>query len=81
MINYFKQKDKQIHFAAGFVTATITAFFTNNIYLAVGAATFLGLFKDVVWDLWLKRGTFDYVDIIATILGSVPIIFYTCFIK
>ncbi len=33
-------------------------------------AVVAGLGKDVVWNRWLKRGTFEWLDIWATVLGG-----------
>lgn len=30
-----------------------------------------GFAKDVVWDLYLKKGTFELLDILATAVGAV----------
>jgi glycopeptide antibiotics resistance protein len=62
-------KDKLYHLIAGFVIALIFGLFNPiaGLVIAVGA----GIAKDVVWDLYLKRGTFEVLDIFATVIGAV----------
>lgn len=62
-------KDKLYHLVAGFAIALIFGLFNPiaGLIIAVGA----GLTKDVVWDLYLKRGTFEVLDIFATVIGAI----------
>lgn len=62
-------KDKLYHLIAGFVIALIFGLFNPilGLVIAVGA----GFAKDVVWDLYLKKGTFEVLDIFATAVGAV----------
>lgn len=62
-------KDKLYHLIAGFVIALIFGLFNPiaGLIIAVGA----GFAKDVVWDLYLKRGTFEVLDIFATVIGAI----------
>lgn len=39
---------------------------------AIGLALLAGVIKDVVWDLILKKGTFDPLDILWTAAGGIP---------
>ncbi len=57
-------KDKLYHLIAGFAIALIFGLFNPiaGLIIAVGA----GFTKDVVWDLFLKKGTFEVLDIFAT---------------
>ena len=62
-------KDKLYHLIAGFAIALIFGLFNPilGLVIAVGA----GFTKDVVWDLYLKRGTFEVLDIFATVIGAI----------
>ena len=62
-------KDKLYHLIAGFIIALIFGLFNPiaGLIIAVGA----GFTKDVVWDLYLKRGTFEVLDIFATVIGAI----------
>lgn len=62
-------KDKLYHLIAGFVISLIFGLFNPiaGLIIAVGA----GFTKDVVWDLYLKRGTFEVLDIFATVIGAI----------
>ena len=62
------KKDKLYHFIAGFIIALIFGLFNPiaGLIIAVGA----GFTKDVVWDKFLKKGTFEVLDIFFTGLVS-----------
>ncbi|MEA5046529.1 MAG: hypothetical protein VB075_18410 [Petrimonas sp.] len=62
-------KDKLYHLIAGFAIALIFGLFNPiaGLIIAVGA----GFTKDVVWDLLLKKGTFEVLDIFATAVGAI----------
>ncbi len=63
------KKDKLYHLIAGFIIALIFGLFNPiaGLIIAVGA----GFTKDVVWDLYLKKGTFEVMDIFATVIGAI----------
>ena len=63
------KKDKLYHFIAGFSHALIFGFI--NPVLGLGMAVLAGLFKDVIWDKFLKKGTFEVLDIFFTGVGGV----------
>ena len=62
-------KDKLYHLIAGFVIAL--GFGLINPFLGLAAGITAGLAKDIIWDLYLKRGTFEVLDILATIIGAI----------
>jgi hypothetical protein len=62
-------KDKLYHLIAGFVIAIIIGLFNPIIGLII--AVLAGIAKDVVYDLLLKKGTFELLDILATAVGAV----------
>lgn len=60
-------RDKQLHLLAGAIIA-LTAFILGwwAMVLVVGA----GVGKEVFYDRFLKLGTFDPIDALATIIGG-----------
>lgn len=63
------KKDKLYHLIAGFTIALIFGLF--NPILGLVIAVLAGIAKDVVYDLLLKKGTFELLDIGATAVGAV----------
>lgn len=62
-------KDKLYHLIAGFAIALIFGLF--NPILGLVVAVLAGIVKDVVWDLFLKKGKFEVLDIFATVIGAI----------
>jgi hypothetical protein len=62
------EKDKQLHLI---MSAFITFMCGVNISLLWGAiiGTSVGLFKEFVYDLWMKKGTFDKKDLLFNFIG------------
>lgn len=62
--------DGLLHYFACF---SITAIYANyvNVGLAFFAGIFIGFLKEIIWDGWLKKGTFELKDLICDIAGSV----------
>ena len=69
---FFKKigSDGLLHF---FVCFSITAILGNfvNIGLAAFAGIFIGFFKEIIWDAWLKKGSFQWKDLWCDIAGSI----------
>ncbi len=61
-------KDKLYHLIAGFAISLIFGLFNPILGLVIAVSA--GFTKDVVWDLYLKRGTFEVLDIFATAVGA-----------
>jgi hypothetical protein len=61
--------DKIYHLVAGFLIALV--FGLINPVFGLGMAVLAGLFKDVVWDKLLKKGTFEVLDIFFTGVGGI----------
>lgn len=61
--------DKIYHLVAGFLIALI--FGLINPVFGLGMAVLVGLLKDVIWDKFLKKGTFEVLDIFFTGVGGV----------
>ena len=64
-----KDIDKIYHLVAGFLIALI--FGLINPVFGLGMAVLAGILKDVVWDKFLKNGTFEVLDIFFTGVGGV----------
>ena len=63
-------KDKLLHFIAGtyiYLTASVLLTPMLSIVLVIIA----GFAKEFIWDRWLGKGTFEWMDIIYTITGGV----------
>jgi hypothetical protein len=63
------QTDKLKHLISGYLIALISLLFAPPL-LAFGLGCLAGLVKDVIWDLWLKKGCFEWADIIITCVGA-----------
>ena len=62
-------KDKLYHLIAGFVIAFV--FGLTSPFWGLVAGITAGLAKDIIWDLYLKKGTFEVLDIFVTVMGAI----------
>ena len=65
----FKKKDKKQHLLAGLALSLLAGL----LFCPIGglmAAVIVGLGKEVVWDGFLRRGTPEVMDFVATALGG-----------
>lgn len=62
-------KDKLYHLIAGFVIAFVFGLISPFWGLVAGITA--GLAKDIICDLYLKRGTFEVLDIFVTVIGVI----------
>ena len=62
--------DKILHFAVGALIGLGVTVILNPV-AGVCAALGAGCAKEWIWDGWLKRGTFDGLDALATTLGGI----------
>lgn len=69
IINYIGT-DGLLHILACYAIAV-----TCGIYLNAGLALFLAVFagvlKEVVWDGWMKKGSFELKDLLCDLIGAV----------
>ena len=73
------QADKKSHFlysmfGATFIGAIFSIWNSNHINsILLGALVMLaiGILKEVIWDKLMKKGAFEYGDLIADLLGCV----------
>jgi hypothetical protein len=70
--NFYKKyinTDGVLHFLVSFsITVSIGLFL--NVGLAYFIAVFIGFTKEIIWDSALKKGTFQWKDIIFDLLGG-----------
>lgn len=68
--------DKIAHFLAGFFIATVINVIPiyymrpDLIWIGYFVAMFVGLCKELAWDLWIKKTVFDWADFIVTCIGG-----------
>ena len=63
------EKDKLYHLIAGFVIAFVFGLVSPFWGLVAGITA--GLAKDIIWDLYLKKGMFEVLDIFVTVIGAI----------
>ena len=73
----FMRRDLVQHFIGGALIAAMVALaFSRDLDVLTSAlvgltvAVLVGVLKEAVWDNWLKKGTDDKYDVIATALGG-----------
>lgn len=59
--------DKWLHVLCGYIIALTIGIWLPWAGAAAGVVAALG--KEYVWDKWLQRGTFEWQDITATLVG------------
>jgi VanZ family protein len=69
MLKLIKQKDKQYHFAGSTILAIVFYMLTQSIIGAIVISLGIGAVKELYHDLYLNRGTPDWYDMLANILG------------
>jgi len=62
-------KDKLYHIIAGFGIALLIGLFNPIAGLII--ACLVGAAKEVIWDMAMKKGTFEMLDFLATALGAI----------
>lgn len=72
-LNKILRHDLLKHFFVGFFLFTVTGFvFSENI--AFFFVFLIGLGKEIIWDHYLKKGTFDVWDFVYTVLPATILI-------
>lgn len=69
IINYIGT-DGLLHILACYAIA-VTAGIYLNPGLALFVAVFCGVLKEVVWDGWMKKGSFELKDLLCDLMGAV----------
>ncbi len=64
------EKDKLLHFICGTYIYLIASVLLTPI-LSIGLVFIAGFAKEFIWDRWLGKGAFEWMDIIYTITGGV----------
>jgi len=62
-------RDKQMHFAAGLALSMLTGLLCTPTW-GLLTAVVVGALKEISWDRWLGRGTPEFLDFVATVLGG-----------
>ncbi len=65
-------KDKLLHFFWSMILIMPLIYFLGGIYGSIALAIIAGL-KELVWDIWLKRGNGEFLDFVY---GCLPIPIY-----
>lgn len=63
------KKDKVMHFLAG-IGITIMVGLVTSPLVGFAVAVVVGAAKELIWDLWLKKGTPEFLDFVATAVGA-----------
>ena len=79
LITGLKRQDVIKHVLAGFLIATIVSFLVGSIlpnpkiavWFGLGAAVLIGAAKELIYDLWMKKGTPEWIDFIGTTIGGI----------
>lgn len=68
-------KDKKLHFIAGMIIALIsipvTLYSDLSDLCIMLPVIIIGAAKELIWDLWWKKGCFEWLDFFATVLGGI----------
>lgn len=67
ILNYFGL-DGLLHILCSLVLCALLSAFLP-VWAAAAITLLVGIGKELVWDLWLKKGTPQWKDIIADIVG------------
>lgn len=60
--------DKWIHFLVAWLIVVTIGLFTYS-WIGLIAGVVATLAKDFIWDKWLKKGTFEWADIMSGLTG------------
>ena len=63
-------RDKLLHFIAGTYIYLIASVLLTPM-LSIVLVIIAGFAKEFVWDKWLDKGAFEWMDIVYTITGGV----------
>ncbi len=64
------KKDKVLHWMFGFFGSLAIGLPLQNAWSGLASGILAGLTKELVWDLWLKKGTPEFMDFLATLIGA-----------
>ena len=62
-------QDKIDHIIAGFAISIFSSMLFGPV-IGFVIATAVGIGKECIWDRWLMRGRFEYMDMVATSAGG-----------
>lgn len=61
-------RDKKLHFGLSAIITLVAILLTSFLW-GIIIGTSVGLLKEFVWDLLLKKGNFDKMDLVANFVG------------
>lgn len=78
MITGLKRQDVRKHVLAGFLIASIVSMLAGSVLpypqfgvlIGFGASVLIGAAKELIYDLWMKKGTAEWIDFIGTTIGG-----------
>ena len=70
------QKDKLLHFISGTYIYLIASVLLTPM-LSVMLVIIAGFAKEFIWDRWLDKGTFEWMDIVYTIAGGLMALIFS----
>ena len=62
-------KDKKLHLLAGLALSLLAGLLFCPI-VGLATAVVVGALKEIIWDWLLKKGTPEFLDFVATVLGG-----------
>ncbi len=62
-------RDKKLHLLAGLALSILAGLFVSPKWGLI-VATVIGALKEIVWDWWWKKGTPEWWDFWATVVGG-----------
>lgn len=69
ILNYIGQ-DGLLHILCSIVLVGVINLFAP-LWVAIFATFAIGLAKEIIWDKWLGRGTFDKKDLLCDLIGII----------
>ena len=66
-------KDKLLHFICGTYIYLIASVLLTPM-LSVMLVIIAGFAKEFIWDRWLGKGTFEWMDIVYTVSGGICVL-------
>ena len=75
-MNNLPNKDKLLHFICGTYIYLIASVLLTPM-LSIVLVIIAGFAKEFIWDKWLGKGTFEWMDIVYTIAGGLMALIFS----
>ena len=62
-------RDKKLHLLSGLALSILAGLLFCPL-IGLLTAAMAGALKEIVWDWWLKKGTPEFLDFVATVAGG-----------